>query len=112
MTPDEIFARRSALKASANQVATGMCGYGHRWSEATVSLVESGDRGLSDAEAADLAAVLDMAPPVLAGDGRDEVRVVVTAGSGGVTVEITPEDAWTPLVSWALMQALDTVLHQ
>ena len=48
---------------------------------------------------------------VLAGDGRAEVRVVVTAGPNGVTVEIAPDDAWAPLVSWALMQALDTVLH-
>lgn len=105
LDPDLIFARRCELKVSEDQLATAMLARGHRWTVATVSLAESGDRNLSPSEEADVEDLLALTPP--AADSGGPVRVVVD----GDTVAITPEDASPADVVYALVCALDTVLH-
>lgn len=113
LDPDRMFARRCELKMSADQLATGMAGRGHRWSAATVSLAESGDRDLSDAETADVEDLLELSPHATAtAPSGDQVRVVVVGGLSGHTVEITPDDAPPADVVYALTVALNTVLTQ
>jgi hypothetical protein len=113
LDPDRMFARRCELKMSPDRLAAGMAGRGHRWTAATVSMAESGDRGLTDAETADVEDLLDLTPPPTpAAAGGGCVRVVVSGGPDGHTVEITPDDAAPADVVYALTVALNTILTQ
>lgn len=108
LDPDRMFARRCELKVSDDQLATAMLARGHRWTVATVSLAESGDRNLSPSEEADVEDLLALTPPAAAASSfGGPVRVVVD----GDTIAITPEDASPADVVYALVCALDTVLH-
>lgn len=112
LDPDRLFARRCELKMSPDRLAAGMAGRGHRWTAATVSMAESGDRGLTDAETADVEDLLDLTPPAPAAASGTQVRVVVSGGPDGHTVEITPDDAAPADVVYALTVALNTILTQ